>query len=72
MAHFGIPKSIPAHSHLSSLLNCVCSDDSLFVIVVWSSTFAVELILVFDVPNVYPFFPLCSHLSRGSRNIINR
>ena len=31
--------------------------------------YAAELIVNLDVPNVYSFFPFCSHLSRGSRNI---
>ena len=37
-----------------------------------SSAYTAELIVSLDVPNVYPFFPLYSHLSRGSRNIKNR
>ena len=37
-----------------------------------SYAYAAELIVSLDVPNVYPFFPLCSHLSRGSRNIKKR
>ena len=73
MAHFCTPKSIPAHSqNLSSLFNCVCSDLRLFVIAARSSAYAAELMVSFDVPNVYPFLPLCSHLSNGSRNIRNR
>ena len=31
-----------------------------------------ELIVSLDVPNVYPFFPLCSHLNNGSKNIRKR
>ena len=73
MAHFYTSKSIPAHSqNLSSLFNCVCSDVRLFVIAARSSAYAAELMFSFDVPNVYPFLPLCSHLSSGSRNIRNR
>ena len=63
MAHFGTPKSIPAHSqYLSSLFSWVCIDWRLFVMAARSSAYAAELIVSFDVPNVYPFFPLCSHL----------
>ena len=73
MAHFCTPKSIPAHSqNLSSLFNCVCIDWILFVIAARSSTYAAELMVSFDVPNVYLFLPLCNHLSNGSRNIMNK
>ena len=37
-----------------------------------SSAYAAELIVSCDVPNVYPLFPLCSHRSKGSRNIKKR
>ena len=37
-----------------------------------SSAYAAELIVNWDVPNVYPLFPVCSHLSSGSRNIRKR
>ena len=37
-----------------------------------SSAYAAELMVSFDVPSVYPFFPLCSHLSNGSKNIRNK
>ena len=37
-----------------------------------SSAYTAELIVNLDVLNVYPFFPLYSHLSRGSRNIRKR
>ena len=37
-----------------------------------SSAYAAEFIVILDVPNVYPFLPLCSHLSNGSRNIRKR
>jgi hypothetical protein len=37
-----------------------------------SSAYAAELIVSLDVPNVYPFFPFCSHISRGSMNIKKR
>ena len=70
MAHFGIPRSIPAHSqYLSILFNWVCIDWRLLVIATRSSAYAAELIVSLDVPNVYPFFPVCSHLSSGSKNI---
>ena len=73
IAHFCMPRSIPAHSqNLSSLFNCVCIDLRLFVIVARSSAYAAELIVSFDVPNVYPFLSFCSHLSNGSRNIRNK
>ena len=73
MAHFCTSKSIPAHSqNLSSLFNCICSDWRLFVIAARSSAYAAELMVSFDVPNVYPFLPLCSHLSNGSRNNRNK
>ena len=42
------------------------------MIVAKSSTYVAELIVSLDVPNVYLLFPLCSHLSRGSRNIRKR
>ena len=72
-AHLGIPRSIPTHSqNLSSLFSCVCSVSSLLAIVARSSAYDVEEILILDVPKVYPLFPCCSHLSRGSKNMINR
>ena len=37
-----------------------------------SFAYAAELIVSLDEPNVYPFFPLCSHLSRDSKNIRKR
>ena len=37
-----------------------------------SSAYAAELIVSLDVPNVYPFLPLCSHINRGSKNIRKR
>jgi hypothetical protein len=39
------------------------------VIAARSSAYVAELIVSLDVPNVYPCFPLCSHLSKGSKNI---
>ena len=73
IADFCTPKSIPAHSqNISSLFNCVCIDWRLFVIAARSSAYAAELMISFDVPNVYPFFPLCSHLSSSSKNIKNK
>ena len=44
----------------------------MLVIAARSSSYAAELIVSLDVLNVYSFFPLCSHLSRGSRNIRKR
>lgn len=41
----------------------------MFVIVAKSSAYAVELIVSLNVPNVYPFFPLCSHCNNGYKNI---
>ena len=73
IAHFCIPMSIPAHSqYLSSLFSWVCIEWRLLVIAARSSVYAVELIVSLDVPNVYPFFPVCSHLSSGSRNLRKR
>ena len=73
MAHLGIPRSIPAHSqNLSSLLSCVCSVSSLLAIAARSSAYAADEILTLDVPKVYPLFPFCNHLRRGSRNMIKR
>lgn len=42
------------------------------MIVTRSSAYVAELMVNFDVPNVYPFLLLCSHLSGGSRNFKNR
>ena len=73
MAHFGIPRSIPVHSqYLSSLFSWICMDCRLFEITAKSSAYAAELMVRLDVPSVYPFFPLCSHLSSGSKNIRNK
>ena len=73
IAHFGIPRSIPTHSqYMFNLSSCICSDVSLFVVAAKSFPFVAKLILMFNVPNVYPFLPLCSHLSSGSRNIIKK
>jgi hypothetical protein len=73
MAHFCTPKSIPAHlQNLSSLFSCVCIDWRLFVITARSSAYTADLMVSFDVPNVYQFLPLCSHLSNGSKNIRNK
>ena len=73
IAHFVIPKSISTHSqYLSSLFNCFCSDVNLFVIIARSSAYAIEFIVIFDVPSVYPCFPFCSHRKSDSRNIINK
>ena len=37
-----------------------------------SSAYAAKLIVSLEVPNVYPFFLLCSHLNNGSKKIRNR
>ena len=72
-AHFGTANSMPVHSqYLSSLFNWVYIEWRLFVMVARSSTYVTELIVNLDVPNVYPFFPLCSHLNSGSKNIRKR
>ena len=73
LAHLGIPRSIPAHSqNLSSFLSCVCSVFSLLAIVARSSAYDADEILTLDVPKVYPLFLYCSHLRRGSKNMINK
>ena len=73
MAHFGIPRSIPAHSqYLSSLFSWVCIDLRLSEIIAKSSAYVAEFMVSLDVANVYSFFPLWSHFSRGSNNIRNR
>jgi hypothetical protein len=42
-AHFGMPRSIPAHSqNLSSLFNCVCNVSSLLAIAARSSAYAAD------------------------------
>jgi hypothetical protein len=72
-AHLGIPRSIPAHSqNLSSLFSYVYNVSSLLAIAARSSAYDADEILTLDVPKVYPLFPCCSHLSRGSKNMINR
>ena len=71
--HFDIPRSIPTHSqYLSILFSCDCIDVSLLVIVARSFAYAIELIVDLDVPKVYTYFPFCSHLSSGSRNMIKK
>ena len=73
IVHLGIPRSIPAHlQNLSSLLSCICRDVNLLAIVAKSLAYAAEEIFTLDVPNVYPLFPCCSHLRRGSKNMMNR
>ena len=37
-----------------------------------SSAYVAELIVILDVPNVYPLCPRCSHRSSGSKNIRKR
>ena len=72
-AHFGIPRSILAYSqNLFNLFNCLCSVSSLLAIAARSSAYAVDEILTLDVPKEYLLFPCCSHLSRGSRNMMNK
>ena len=72
-AHLGIPRFIPTHSqNLSNLFNCICSDSSLLAIAARSSAYAADKTLILDVPKVYPLFPCCNHLRRGSKNIINK
>ena len=72
IAHFGTPRSIHVHSqYLSSLFSWVCIDCRLFEITAKSSAYAAELMVSLDVPSVYPFVPLCNHLSNGSKNIKN-
>ena len=73
IAHFCTPTSIPDHlQNLSILFIWVCMEWRLFVRAARSSTYAAALMFMFDVPNMYPFFPLCSHLSSGSRKIRNK
>ena len=53
IAHFVIPKSIPAHSqYLFSLFSWGCSDVSLFAIIARSSPYAALFIVILDVPSV--------------------
>ena len=62
MVHFCTPKSIQANlQNLSILFSCVWSVWRLFVIAARSFAYAAELIVNFDVPNVYPF-NLCATL----------
>ena len=73
IAHFGTPRSIPAHSqYLSSLFSWVCIDCKLFEMTAKSFAYAAEFMVSLDVPSVYLLFPLCNHLSNGSKNIKNR
>ena len=73
IVHLGIPRSMLAHSHnLSNLLSCICSDFNLLAIAAKSSVYVVEEIFTLNVPNVYPLFPCCNHLRRGSKNMMNR
>ena len=46
--------------------------EDFFVMVAKSSAYDAELIVSLDVPNVYPFSPLCSHRSSGSKNTKNK
>ena len=72
-AHLGIPRSMPAYSQiLSSLLSCICRDFNLLAMVAKSSVYAAEEIFTLEVPNVYPLFPCCNHLRRGSKNMMNK
>ena len=53
IAHFVIPKSIPAHSqYLSSLFNWSCIAVSLFAIITRSSAYATMFIVILEVPSV--------------------
>ena len=53
IAHFGIPRSILAHSqNLFSLFNCVCNAESLFAMAATSSMYVVNPIVMIKVPNV--------------------
>ena len=57
IAHFVIPKSILAHlQYLSNLFSWGCSDVILFVIIAKSFAYIAMLIVILDVPSVYPFF----------------
>ena len=72
-AHLDISRSIRAHSqNLSNLFSCVCSASSLLAIAAMSSAYVDDEIFILDVPKVYPLVPCCSHLRRGSKNMINR
>ena len=72
IAHLLTPRSIPAHlQYFSSLLSWVCIDCRLFEMAAKSSAYVAELMVTLDVPSVYPFLPLCSHLNSGSKNIRN-
>ena len=73
IAHFGMPRSIPAHAqYLSSLFNWSWRDVSLLARIARSSAYAAELIFVLEVLKEYPLFPFCSHLRSGSRKIIKK
>ena len=73
IAHFGKSRSILAYSqNLSILFSWVWGVQSLFIMAAKSSTYAAKLMVILNVPNVYPFFLLCNHLNSGSRNIMNR
>lgn len=37
-----------------------------------SFDYIIKLILILDVPKVYPLFPHCNHFSSPSRNMMNR
>ena len=37
-----------------------------------SYVYVVDEILTLNVPNVYPLFPCCNHLRRGSKSMIDR
>jgi hypothetical protein len=69
--HFGMPRSIPAHSqYLSSLFNWNGRGVKLLDVAARSSAKVAELSFVLEVLKMYPLFPLYSHLRNGSRNMV--
>ena len=44
----------------------------MFVITARSFAYVAKSMISLDVSSVYPFLPLCSHLSKGSKNIRNK
>ena len=73
MAHFCTPRSLHTHSqYLFIFSSWVCSDWRLFEIATRSFAYAVKLMVNFNVPNVYPFLPLCNQRSNGSKNMRNK
>ena len=73
IAHSIIARSIPAHSqYLSTLFGSCCSDVSLLVSIAKSSAYGAEVIVILDVPSVYPCFPCGDHRRSDSRDIMNK